>query len=244
MMFGVVFSAVVLCLATTNSRVLATGGRYPQEALECYASSAVQSQKEGNIVCPPGNSISMPPWPPRTRRVRRQELAPALRRAPAPGAGAAVCAKEVVNATSRADCGAVVGPHFGRDVWDVRLAQCVYRKCAAACPSREDDAARAFGGGAAVGRGGLPAPVFNRTSYCEWRLAHSALARGAEFYREMPHWLLLFLIDLSRCLIGYHCSLLCLSRLWYQSVQPRGGDQWTSQFFPDAQWHSWRLGCS
>ena len=44
--------------------------------------------------------------------------------------GSNFCVKEVINAT-RADCGAVKGTtHFGRDVWDVKLAQCVYRKCA------------------------------------------------------------------------------------------------------------------
>ena len=36
---------------------MAGDDRYPQEALECYASSAVQSQKEGKLICPPGKPL-------------------------------------------------------------------------------------------------------------------------------------------------------------------------------------------
>jgi len=60
---GIVLLAVVLCLTSPGLHVLAKEGRYPQEALECYASSAM-SQKEGKIVCPPGNSLEIPAWLP------------------------------------------------------------------------------------------------------------------------------------------------------------------------------------
>lgn len=149
---GIVLFVEVLCLASRGSYVMAGEDRYPQEALECYASSAVQSQKEGKLICPPGTTV---------------------------------CVKEVINATSRADCGAVEGPHFGRDVWDIKLAQCVYRKCAAACPSAGDDAPRAFGGGDPEERGGLPAPVFNRTSYC----CETNLCNHAATSRRLASWL-------------------------------------------------------
>ena len=78
-----------------------------------------------------------------------------------------------MNTTSRADCGTIEGTFFGRDVWDRKLAQCVYRKCGNRCPTEGEDKERTFGGdgGDAVVvssklLGGLPAPVFNRTSYC------------------------------------------------------------------------------
>ena len=58
--------------------------------------------------------------------------------------------------------------HYGRDVWDRKLAQCVYRKCASICPSPEDDRGRTFGGGddSSTLLEKMPTPVFNRTSYC------------------------------------------------------------------------------
>ena len=52
--------AVVLFLTSPDLRVAAEEGRYPQDALECYASSALQSQKEGRIICPPGKSHRSP----------------------------------------------------------------------------------------------------------------------------------------------------------------------------------------
>ena len=67
-----------------------------EESLQYYATSALQSQKDGVIICPIGSNN--------------------------------VCIKEVVNATSRADCGSIEGPYFGRDVWDRKLAQCIYRE--------------------------------------------------------------------------------------------------------------------
>ena len=63
-------------------------------------------------------------------------------------------------------------------MWDINLAQCVYRKCANECPSVEEDRERIFGGDSVEdvsssegkGRlnllGRLPTPIFNRTSYC------------------------------------------------------------------------------
>ncbi|KAL3779843.1 hypothetical protein HJC23_005769 [Cyclotella cryptica] len=104
--------------------------QYPQQALQCYASSALKSQKDGIIICPADRSN--------------------------------YCIKEVINATSRADCGTVPGIYYGRDVWDIKLAQCVYRKCAAKCPSVEEDRKRLFGGGSESN----PKLYFNRTSYC------------------------------------------------------------------------------
>jgi len=83
-----------------------------------------------------------------------------------------VCIKEVINATSRADCGNIEGPYYNRDTWDRKLAQCVYRKCASRCPTLEEDMARTFGGddddrGQAEASTKLqPRPIFNRTSYC------------------------------------------------------------------------------
>ena len=111
--------AVIVSVAAVNEK------RYPQEALQCFV-SALQSQKDGMIVCPQGRIF---------------------------------CVKEVINAT-RADCGAVKGTtHFGRDVWDVKLAQCVYQKCAYTCSSMAE---RIF-----VGDGhGKDKDVFGRTSHC------------------------------------------------------------------------------
>ena len=127
----IVLFTMVSCLASLL--VMANDDqRYPQEALQCYASSALQSQKEGEIICPQGSQV---------------------------------CIKEVVNATSRADCGTIKGTHFGRDVWDIKLAQCLYRKCGQTCPSIDENRARTFGGDDAM-IGGPPAPVFNRTSHC------------------------------------------------------------------------------
>jgi len=83
-----------------------------------------------------------------------------------------VCIKEVINATSRADCGNIEGPYYNRDTWDRKLAQCVYRKCASRCPTLEEDRERTFGGdeddlGQAEASTKLqPTPIFNRTSYC------------------------------------------------------------------------------
>jgi len=129
--------AALLCLA--NIFAVANEQNYPQEALQCYASSALQSQKEGKIICPVGSQV---------------------------------CIKQVINTTSRADCGTIEGTHFGRDVWDRKLAQCVYRKCGSKCPSIDEDEARIFGGDTENGGtsskllGKMPTPVFNRTSYC------------------------------------------------------------------------------
>lgn len=51
-----------------------------------------------------------------------------------------------------------------------KLAQCVYRKCSATCPSPEDDRKRIFGGEeeslSSSSTLSLPKPIFNRTSYC------------------------------------------------------------------------------
>ena len=111
-----------------------------EESLQCFATSALESQKDGVIICPEGSNN--------------------------------VCIKEVINTTSRADCGSVTGPYFGRDVWDRKLAQCVYRKCASRCPTLEEDRTRTFGGdeddlGQAEASSKLqPTPIFNRTSYC------------------------------------------------------------------------------
>jgi hypothetical protein len=71
--------------ATTNGN-----SPYPQQALQCYASSALNSQKDGVIICPPDRSN--------------------------------YCCKELVNATSRNDCGTVPGIYFGRDVWDRKVS--------------------------------------------------------------------------------------------------------------------------
>ena len=114
-----------------------------EESLQCYATSALQSQKDSVIICPIGSNN--------------------------------VCIKEVVNATSRADCGSIEGPYFGRDVWDRKLAQCIYRKCASRCPTPEEDRARTFGGdeddlgqeeASSKLAGQPPTQIFNRTSYC------------------------------------------------------------------------------
>lgn len=128
-------AAVLILHADANS-----SERYPQEALQCYSTSALQSQKDGAIICPIGTSV---------------------------------CIKEVVNATTRKDCGTVEGsPYYKRDTWDRSLAQCVYRKCASRCPSIEEDMARRFGGEENDGTtslallGLVSTPIFNRTSYC------------------------------------------------------------------------------
>ena len=141
----------VTLLAVLTTAVGANKTAYPQEALQCYASSALKSQKDGAIICP----------------MDRNNF----------------CIKEVINATNRADCGTVPGTYYGRDVWDVKLAQCVYRKCASTCPSREDDEARVFGGPvdsiSSAGTLSLPMPYFNRTSYCcEDNLCNSGERRG------------------------------------------------------------------
>ena len=123
-----------------------TAEQYPQEALQCYASSALEVQKDGIIICPRGSSV---------------------------------CIKEVVshsclcrcflvndhsltlfqiNTTSRASCVSVEGsPYFDHDIWDRKLAQCVYRKCASRCPTKEEDREKIFD---------EDDDRFNRTSYC------------------------------------------------------------------------------
>lgn len=135
----VVSSTTEATIPAASSYVSASDRLYPQEALQCFASSAIESQKNGKIICP---------------RDRNR-----------------FCIKEVINATSRADCGTIPGTHFGRDVWDKRLAQCVYRKCANDCPTEEEDRARIFGGVNGESSsfellGRMPPPVYNRTSYC------------------------------------------------------------------------------
>jgi hypothetical protein len=127
--------AVIVSVAAGNEK------RYPQEALQCLA-SAVQSQKDGMIICPQGSNF---------------------------------CVKEVINAT-RADCGAVKGTtHFGRDVWDVKLAQCVYRKCAHTCSSMAERFFVGYGHGKDKG-------VFSRTSCCcETNLCNRANQTFGEF---------------------------------------------------------------
>ena len=87
--------------AISISIISAAERRYPQDALECFASSALQSQKDGQIICPLSSNV---------------------------------CIKEIINAT-RAQCGKTNGLYLGRDVWDVRLAKCVYRKCGLTCPN-------------------------------------------------------------------------------------------------------------
>lgn len=89
----------LLIAAAIISIISAAERRYPQDALECFASSALQSQKDGQIMCPLGGNV---------------------------------CIKEIINAT-RAQCRKTNGLYLGRDVWDVRLAKCVYRKCALTC---------------------------------------------------------------------------------------------------------------
>jgi hypothetical protein len=64
---------------------------------------------------------------------------------------------------SRSDC-------FGRDVWDRKLAQCVYRKCSATCPIVEEVKAKTLGEGenatSSAPSSTPPEPSLNRTSYC------------------------------------------------------------------------------
>lgn len=116
-----IYMKSILPIAAIVSVAAGNEQRYPQEALQCFASSALQSQKDGMIVCPRGSDV---------------------------------CVKDVINAT-RADCGKKGTTYFGRDVWDVKLAQCVYRKCAQTCPS-----SRVFVGDS------QHKDVFGRTSYC------------------------------------------------------------------------------
>jgi hypothetical protein len=135
-MKSILLIAVIVSVAGGNVK------RYPQEALQCFASSALQSQKDGIIICPQGSNV---------------------------------CVKEFINAT-RANCGALKGTtHFGRDVWDAKLAQCVYRKCARTCSSVVE---RLF-----VGDGhGQGKDVFSRTSSCcETNLCNRADRAFGEF---------------------------------------------------------------
>ena len=69
--------------------------RYPQDALQCFATATEPSHK---VICPEDRS--------------------------------SYCVKEVANA-SRRDCGSALD--FSMDQWDVKLGQCVYRKCADRC---------------------------------------------------------------------------------------------------------------
>ena len=74
-----------------------------------------------------------------------------------------------VNA-SRADCGNVEGTYYQRDAWDRRLAQCLYRKCAPACPTFQEQEKREifsrpeinFAGDSEVGED----LFWKRTTYC------------------------------------------------------------------------------
>ncbi len=138
-LFAVLSTTIEASIPAASAYDSLSERRYPQEALQCFASSAIESQKDGKIICP---------------RDRNR-----------------FCIKEVINASSRSDCGTVPGTHFGRDVWDKRLAQCVYRKCAYECPTEEEDRARMFGGeegGSSSLKllGKIPPPLYNRTTYC------------------------------------------------------------------------------
>ena len=132
-------SAALISVILFIANATAIEQNYPQESLQCYSTSALQSQKDGEIICPIGSTV---------------------------------CVKEVANASSRGDCGTVKdSKYYGRDVWDRKLAQCIYRKCASRCPTLEEDLARTFGGdnedeSLSLQLGRLPTPVFNRTSYC------------------------------------------------------------------------------
>ena len=167
---NILFFLVLTCL--TFYAAQANEHRYPQEALQCFASSAIQSQKDGAIICPIGTEF---------------------------------CIKEVINATSRADCGTIEGSKYlGRDVWDRKLAQCVYRKCSTKCPTVEEDRQRIFGGDEEIASsssslkllGQLPKPVFNRTSYC----CDSNLCNQATDKRVIGYLLLALL--LVQCIIA------------------------------------------
>lgn len=105
------------------------GGKYPQDALQCYSSSALKTQTDGELICP---------------------------------LDARVCVKEEINAT-RKDCGNVEGSLFyRRDIWDRKLAKCVYRKCSSRCPSQEEQEKRVF----IRVEEKLGDNFWNRTSYC------------------------------------------------------------------------------
>ena len=81
---------LILTLASESVVLAQQTNQYPQDALQCYTTSALNSQKDGVIICP----------------ADRQGY----------------CIKEVVNATSRADCGTVKGSiYYGRDVWDRKV---------------------------------------------------------------------------------------------------------------------------
>ena len=129
----ILISASLILLSTT-----ANAEQYPQEALQCYASSALEVQKDGIIICPRGSSLCI-----------KEVVSPTC-----------LCRCFFVynhslvlfqiNTTSRAAC-------VDRDVWDRKLAQCVYRKCSSRCPTKEDDREKIFG---------EDDDRFNRTSYC------------------------------------------------------------------------------
>lgn len=84
------FRLLLSSLAFISPTYVKANDSYPQTALQCYASSALQSQKDGIIICP----------------ADRQNY----------------CIKEVINATSRGDCGTVEGIYYGRDVWDRKVS--------------------------------------------------------------------------------------------------------------------------
>jgi hypothetical protein len=114
--------------AISISIISAAERRYPQDALECFASSALQSQKDGQIICPLGSNV---------------------------------CIKEIINAT-RAQCGKTNGLYLGRDVWDVRLAKCVYRKCGLTCPNTVETTFREEN----LKVESNATQIFSRTSHC------------------------------------------------------------------------------
>ena len=120
--FLLLIAAAILIIISAEER------RYPQDALQCFASSALQSQKDGQIICPLGSQV---------------------------------CIKETINAT-RAQCGKTNGLHLGRDVWDVRLAKCVYRKCALTCPKITETT---FHEEKQDGKSNAT-QIFSRTSHC------------------------------------------------------------------------------
>mmetsp|Transcript_28663 Transcript_28663/g.42197 ORF Transcript_28663/g.42197 Transcript_28663/m.42197 type:complete len:162 (-) Transcript_28663:1191-1676(-) len=76
------------------------------------------------------------------------------------------CIKEVAN-TTRRYCGSTIA--YPNDVWDIKLGQCIYRKCAASCPNRT----KLFGSGE---------KTYGRRSYCcNTDLCNEAGQKGRHF---------------------------------------------------------------
>jgi len=122
-----------------------------------------------DVALPITNSTYIPPrqYPQDALRCYATAAESPPRRIVCPEDRSDYCVKEVANA-SRRDCGTSFD--YNMDEWDVKLGQCVYRKCASICS--EEKNITFFG----------PRGSYERATYCcNKELCNSAVTRGMSF---------------------------------------------------------------